>query len=85
MILVKQKVPAKKGRLKRYRQRVKHFRQSTRLKKNKKKNERKFGQEVRGDDTKTYQKPDARETKNSGVKYGNQEKYSMKDRKQKYT
>ena len=45
----------KKGRLKKYRQRVK---QNSTFQNN----ERKFYQQVGGDDTKTYQQPDARET-----------------------
>ena len=53
-----QKVLAKEGRLKRYRQRVKQYRQN-RLFQN---NERKFYQRLGGDDNKTYQQPDAKET-----------------------
>ena len=48
-----QKVLAKEGRLKRYRQRVKQYRQN---------NERKFYQQLGGDDNKTYQQPNAKET-----------------------
>ena len=55
---IKQKVLAKEGRLKRYRQRVKHYRQNRTLQNN----ERKFYQQLGGDDTKTYQQPDATET-----------------------
>ena len=54
-----QKVLTKEGRLKRYRQRVKQYRQNRTFQNN----ERKFYQQLGGDDTKTYQQPDARETK----------------------
>ena len=47
-----------KGRLKRNWQRVKQ----QRLNRTFQNNERKFGQQVGGDDTKTYQQPDAKET-----------------------
>ena len=56
---INQKVPSKEGRLKRYRQRVKQYRQNLTFQ-NK---ERKFYQQVGGYDTKTYQQSDARETK----------------------
>ena len=54
-----QKVLAKEGRLKRYRQRVKQYRQNRTFQNN----ECKFYQQVGGDDNKTYQQPDAKETK----------------------
>ena len=53
-----QKVLAKEERLKRYRQRVKQYRQSRTFQNN----ERKFCQQLGGSDTKTYQQPDAKET-----------------------
>ena len=49
---------AKKGRLKRYRQRVKQYRQNRTFQKN----ERKFYQQLGGWDMKTYQQPDIKET-----------------------
>ena len=52
------KVLAKEGRLKRYRQRVKQYRQNRTFQNN----ERKFYQQLEGDNTKTYQQPDAKET-----------------------
>ncbi len=55
---INQKVLAKEGRLKRYRQRVKQYRQNRTFQNN----ERKFYQQLGGHDTKTYQQPDARET-----------------------
>ena len=53
-----QKVLAKEGIFKIYRRRVKQYRQNRTFQNN----ERKFCQEVGGDDTKTYQQLDARET-----------------------
>ena len=53
-----QKLMAKEERLKRYWQRVKQYRQNRVFQDN----ERKFYQQVGGNDTKTYQQPDARET-----------------------
>ena len=52
-----QKVRAKEGRLKRYRQRVKQYRQNRTFQNN----ERKFYQQL-GEDNKTYQQPNAKET-----------------------
>ena len=49
---------AKEGRVKRYQQRVKQYRQNMTFQNN----ERKFDQKVEGDGTKTYQQLDARET-----------------------
>ena len=54
---INQKVVPKGGRLKGYRQRVKQCRQNRTFQ-----NERKFYQQLGGDDTKTYQQPDAKET-----------------------
>ena len=53
-----QKVLAKEGTLKRYRQRVKQYRQNRTFQNN----ERKFYQELGGDDNKTHQQPNAKET-----------------------
>ena len=53
-----QKVLAKEGRLKRYRQRVKQYRQNRTFQNN----ETKFYPQLGGHDTKIYQQPDARET-----------------------
>ena len=47
-------VLAKEGRLKRYQQRVKRYRQNRTFQNN----ERKFYQKLGGSDTKTYQQPD---------------------------
>ena len=55
---INQKVLAKEGRLKRYRQRVKPYRQNRTFQNN----ERKFYQLLGGSDMKTYQQPDAKET-----------------------
>ena len=54
---INQKVLAKEGRLKRYRQRVKQYRQNRTLQNN----ERKFYQQLGEDNSKTYQQPDAKE------------------------
>ena len=62
---IQQKVLAKEGRLKRYRQRVKQYRQNRTFQNN----ERKFYQQLRGDDinSRMRKKPNG-----SGLKYGNQ-------------
>ena len=52
------KVLAKKGRLKRYLQKVKQYRQNRTFQDN----ERKFYQQLGEDYNKTYQQPDAKET-----------------------
>ena len=54
----------KEGRLKRYQQTVKPYRQNGTFKNN----ERKFYQQIGEDDTKTYKQPDARETEQFGTK-----------------
>ena len=54
-----QKVLAKEGRLKRYRQRVKQYRQNRTFQNNEKK---KSYQQLEGDNNKAYQQPDAKET-----------------------
>ena len=58
LVEINQKVPMKEGRLKRYQQRVKQYRQNGTFQ-NK---ERKFYQRVEEDDTKTYWNKDTRET-----------------------
>ena len=55
---INQKVMSKEGRLKRYRQRVKQYRQNRTFQNN----ERKFYQQLGGSDMKTYQQPDIKET-----------------------
>ena len=55
---INQKVMAKEGRLKRYRQKVKQYRQNRTFQNN----GRKFYQQLEGDDGKTYQQTDAKET-----------------------
>ena len=70
---INQKVLAKEGRLQRYRQRVKQYWQNWTFQNN----ERKFYQQVGGDDTKTYQEPEAKEIKQFWTKNGNQ-KHSEK-------
>ena len=55
---INQKVLTKEGRLKRYRHKVKQHRQNRTFQNN----ERKFCQQLGGDDTKTYQQPDGKET-----------------------
>ena len=65
---INRKVLAKEGRLKRYRQRVKQYRQNEAFQKN----ERKFYQQLGRRDTKTYQQLDANKPNDFGQKYGNQ-------------
>ena len=55
---INQKVLEKEGRLKRYQQRVKQYRQNRTFQNN----ERKFYQQLGGNDNKIYQQPDAKET-----------------------
>ena len=55
---INQKVLAKEWRLKKYRQRVKQYKQNRTFQNN----ERKFYRQLEGHDTKTYQQPDAKET-----------------------
>ena len=55
---IHQKVLEKEGRLKRYRQRVKQYRQNRTFQNN----ERKFYQQLGGDNNKTHQHPNAKET-----------------------
>ena len=69
---INKKALAKKGRLKRYRQRVKQYRQN-RIFQN---NERKFYQQLEGSDTKTYQQPDAKETERFWTKIWQPKKHN---------
>ena len=69
---INQKVLTKEGRLKRYRQRVKQYKQN-RIFPN---NERKFYQQLGGGDTKTYQKPDAKETERFWTKIWEPKKHN---------
>ena len=55
---INQKVLAKERRLKRYLERIKQYRQNRTFQNN----ERKFYQQLSGDDNKIYQQPDAKET-----------------------
>ena len=69
---INQKVLAKEGRLKRYRQRVKQYRQNRTFQNN----ERKFYQQLGGSDTKTYQQPDAKETERFWAKIWEPKKHN---------
>ena len=69
---IHQKVLAKEGRLKRYRQRVKQYRQNRTFQNN----ERKFYQQLGESDTKTYQQPDAKETERFWAKIWEPEKHN---------
>ena len=68
----KQNVMAKEGRLKRYRQRVKQYRQNRTFQNN----ERKFYQQLGGSDTKTYQQPDIKETERFWTKIWQPKKHN---------
>ena len=70
----KQKFLAKEGRLKRYRQRVKQYRQNRTFQNN----ERKFYQQLGGHDTKTYLQSDTRETERFGTKIWKPKKHNEK-------
>ena len=63
---------AKERRLKRYRQRVKQYRQNGSFQNN----ERKFYQQLGGSDTKTYQQPDAKETERFWTKIWQPKKHN---------
>ena len=67
---INQKVLAKEGRIKRYRQRVKQYRHHKTFQNN----ERKFYQQLGGGDMKTYQLPDAKETQRFWTKIWQQKK-----------
>ena len=69
---INQKILAKEGRLKRYRQRVKQYRQNRTFQNN----ERKFYQQLGGSDTKTYQQPDAKETERFWAKIWEPKKHN---------
>ena len=69
---INQKVLAKEGRLKRYRQRVKQYRQNRTFQNN----ERKFYQQLGGSDTKTYQQQDAKETERFWTKIWEPKKHN---------
>ena len=69
---INQKVLAKEGRLKRYRQRVKQYRQNRTFQNN----ERKFYQQLEGSDTKTYQQPDIKETERFWTKIWQPKKHN---------
>ena len=69
---INQKILAKEGWLKRYRQRVKQYRQN-RIFQN---NERKFYQQLGGSDMKTYQQPDAKETERFWAKIWEPKKHN---------
>ena len=65
-----QKVLAKEGRLKRYRESVKQYGQNRTFQNN----ERKLYQQLGGDYNKTCQQPEAKEPNDFELKYGNQKK-----------
>ena len=69
---INQKVLAEEGRLKRYRQRVKQYRQNRTIQNN----ERKFYQQFGEHDTKTYQQPDPRETERFWTKIWQPKKHN---------
>ena len=70
---INQKVLAKEGRLKRYRQRVKQ----NRLNRTFQNNERKFYQQLGEHDTKTYQQPDVKETERFWTKIWQPKKHNV--------
>ena len=69
---INQKVLAKEGRLKRYRQRVKQHRQNRTFQNN----ERKFYHQLGGGDIKTYQQPDIKETERFWTKIWQPKKHN---------
>ena len=71
---INQKVLAKERRLKRYRQRVKQYRQNKTFQNN----ERKFCQQLGGDDTKICKEPDAKETKRFWTEMWQPKTYNQK-------
>ena len=71
---INKKVLAKKGRLKRYRQRVKQYGQNRSFQNN----ERQFYQQLGVDDTKTYQQPDTKEIKRFWTKIWQPKKHYEK-------
>ena len=71
---INRKIVAKEGRLKRYRQRIKQYRQNRTFQNN----ERKFYQQLGGHDTKTYQPPDVKETEQFWTKIWQLKKHNEK-------
>ena len=71
---INQKVLAKEGRLKRYRQRVKQYRQNRTFQNN----ERKFNPQRGGHDSKTYQQAGVKETEQFGTKIWQPKKHNEK-------
>ena len=69
---INQKVLAKEGRLKRYRQRITHYRQNRTFQNN----ERKFYQQLGGSDTKAYQQPGIKETERFWTKIWQPKKHN---------
>ena len=69
-----QKVLAKEGRLKRYRQRVKQYKQNRTFQNN----ERKFYQQLGGDNNKTHQQPNAKETERFWTKIWQPKQHNVK-------
>ena len=72
---INQKVLAKEGGLKRYRQRVKQNRQNGTFQNY----ERKFYQQLGGDETKTYQQPNSKETERFWTKIWQLKNHDKKD------
>ena len=70
---INQKVLAKEGRLNRYQQRVKQYRQNKTFQNN----QRKFYQQLGRHDTKTYQQPDAGETERFWTKIRQSKKHNV--------
>ena len=69
-----EEINQKEGRLKRYRQRVKQYKQNRAFQNN----ERKFYQQLGGHDTKTYQQPDPKETERFWTKIWQPKKHNEK-------
>ena len=69
---INQKILTKEGRLKRYQQNVKQYRQNRTFQNN----EREFYQQYGGSDTKTYQEPDAKETERFWAKIWEPKKHN---------
>ena len=69
---INQKVLAKEGRLKRYQQTIKQYRQNRTYQNN----ERKFNQQLGGHDTKTTQQPDDKETEQIWTKIWQPKKHN---------
>ena len=69
---ISQKILAKEGRLKRYRQKIKQYGQNRTFQNN----EREFYQQLGESDTKTYQQPDAKETEGFWTKIWEPKKHN---------